>query len=90
MPDNQQRQFRNATHDYKIELVARMKPNSQNVLLTKEQTKNLVDLAQEKCDGCVESGEEVEKCELFKLLETLTPLETYDTFICPYALARWE
>ena len=89
-PDNQQRQIRNLINDYKVEIVPRLKPSNPNVLMTKEQAKNLIELAQERCHGCVESGKNIEKCALFKLLETLLPLDSYDTFVCPYALAEWE
>jgi len=51
----------------------------------------LVDMAREKCKGCVEDGNGARQCELYRFLEVTSPMEDYgDGLMCPYALAEWE
>ena len=77
--------------DFEMRLVPKLTPMSENILLTKQQGKDLIDCARWKCAGCVEDGESCRKCKLYKLLEATTPLEDYgDGLICPYSLAEWE
>ena len=88
-PDNQRKQFSRSISDYKIELVPRLTPNSQNILMTKTQAKALVDLAQEKCKSCVESSESAKKCPIYKMMEITALPDRYDTMLCPFSLAEW-
>ena len=88
-PDNQRRHFATTLNDYKIELVPKLKPGSQNVLLSKEQAKELVEFAQEKCKMCIEDSESAKKCPLAKLLETTALPDRYDSMLCPFSLAKW-
>lgn len=88
-PDNQKRQFRNSISDYKIELVPKLKPDSSNILFTKEQAKMLVDFAQERCKMCVDSAEEAKNCPVYKVLEITALPDRYDSMLCPYSLATW-
>ena len=88
-PDNQKRQFRNSISDYKIELVPKLKPDSSNILFTKEQAKTLVDFAQERCKMCVDSAEEAKNCPVYKVLEITALPDRYDSMLCPYSLATW-
>lgn len=89
MPDNQKRQFRNALKDYSIQLVPKLTPGSPNVLITKEQAKALVELAQERCANCVEMPYEAEKCPVYQVLNTVALPDSYDINICPYSIAEW-
>ena len=87
--ENQRSQFRNSLGDYKIELVPKLTPNSTNILMTKEQVKALVDLAQEKCKSCVESPEDAKKCPVYRILETTALPDKFDSMLCPYSIAEW-
>lgn len=88
--ENQKRKLRNTFHDFKMVLTPMMSPGTTNVLMTKDQAKELVDLAQEKCKNCIEDAEAAEKCPVFKVMEVTTPLNRYDSMICPFSLAQWS
>ena len=88
-PENQKKQFRNSINDYKIELVPKLTPGSSNVLLTKEQAKALVDLAQERCKSCVDGPDEALKCPVYRILEVTALPDSYESILCPYSLAEW-
>ena len=88
---NQCRQIHGTMKDFEMRLVPKLTPGSTNILMTKEQGKDLLDCARWQCHSCVKDGEEARKCRLYKLLEATTPMDDYgDGMICPYALAEWE
>lgn len=89
IPQKQLKSLRNAMDDYKIALVPQMKAESKSVLFDKDQAKELVDLAHEKCKTCVNSPEEAEKCALFHLSTAIVPPDRYDSLLCPYSSAEW-
>ena len=86
---NQKKQFANSINDYKIDLTPKLKPGSTSVLMTRDQAKALVNLAQEKCKTCVDTPEEAKKCPVFKVLEVTALPDTYDSMLCPYSRAEW-
>jgi len=88
-PQNQIKQLQNVLTDYKVELVPRLKPTSQNVLMAKDQAKALIDIAQEKCKTCVENSITAQKCPIYNLLEVTALPDRYDTITCPFSLAEW-
>jgi len=77
--------------DYEMRLVPKLMPMSTNVLMTKDQAKNLMDCARIKCQGCVEDGESCRRCQVYQIMEETVPLDDYGNgMICPYSLAEWE
>lgn len=85
------RQILGTMKDFEMRLVPKLTPASTNVILTKEQAKELMDCARWQCHDCVNSGEEARGCRLYKLLEATTPADDYgDGMVCPYALAEWQ
>lgn len=91
IPERQRTSLANTANDYEMRLVPKMTPSRTCVVVQKEDFRQLVDAAQEKCTACAELNEDKHKCELFKLLQNVVPLEAYDTTIlCPYNRAEWE
>ena len=88
---SQCRQIHGTMNDFEMRLVPKLTPGSTNILMTKEQGKDLLDCARWKCHDCVEDGEKCRECRLYQLLEATTPLDNYGNgMVCPYALAEWE
>ena len=87
----QAKQIYGTMRDYELRLVPKLTPASVNIMLTKEQGIELMDMAREKCHGCVEDGESCRECRLYKIFEATTPMDDYgDGLLCPYSLAEWE
>ena len=86
----QKKKLRNTFHDYKMVLTPMLSNGSTNVLMTRDQAKALVDLAQERCASCIEDAEAAQQCPVYKLLEITTPLNRYDSMSCPFSLAAWS
>ena len=77
--------------DYEMRLVPKLTPMTTNVLMTKDQAKDLMDCARVKCHDCVEDGESCRSCRVYKIMEETVPLDDYgDGMICPYSLAEWD
>ena len=90
MTVNQCKQLRNTMNDMDIRMVPKLTRMSQNVIFEKDLAKGLIDIAQEKCHGCVEDSESCRSCSLYKILEALIPLEDYRTpILCPYSVTEW-
>lgn len=88
---SQCKQIYGTMKDFEMRLLPKLTPGSTNIIMTKEQGKELLDCARWKCHACVEDGEHCRECRLYKILEATTPLEDYgDGMLCPYALAQWE
>jgi len=88
-PENQIKQLKNTLSDYRFELIPKLHPGSTNIIMTKDQAKELVNLAQEKCKTCIEYANDAQNCSIYKLLEKTALPDHYDTIICPYSLAEW-
>ena len=87
----QSRQILGTMKDYEMRLVPKLTPMSTNIIMTKEEGKDLLNLAREKCVGCTEDGDSCRECKMYKLLEATTPMDDYGSgLICPYSLAKWE
>lgn len=77
--------------DFEMRLLPKLTPLSTNIIMTKEQGKDLLECARWRCHDCVEDGEHCKECKLYKILEATTPLDDYgDGMLCPYALATWK
>jgi len=88
---SQCKQIYGTMKDFEMRLLPKLTPGSTNIIMTKEQGKDLLECARWKCHDCVEDGERCRECQLYKVLEATTPLDDYgDGMICPYALADWK
>ena len=91
IPERQRINLINTAKDYDIRLVPKLTPGSNNVIVQKEEFRKMIDAAQVKCRDCVEDCDECRKCELYQLLITILPMDTYEgSMLCPYNLAEWE
>jgi len=86
----QARQIYGTMKDFEIRLVPKLTPGSTNVIFTKDECKELMDVAREKCHACAEDGESCRECRLYKLMTAMVPLDDYNTLICPYSMTDWE
>ena len=91
VPRGQCKQLRNTMRDMEIRMVPKMSPMSLNVILERDTAKALIDIAMERCHGCVEDGMNCRKCALYQVLESFLPLENYENgLLCPYSVAEWQ
>lgn len=87
----QTKQLYGTMKDYDVRLVPKLTPGSPNIILTREQGKDLIDMARDRCKACVEDGNSCRTCRLYQILEATTPLDDYGgDMICPYSLADWD
>lgn len=87
--DSQKLQIRNSFEDYRIDIVPKLKPGSPNILMTKDQAKRLIELAQERCVSCVEDAEHAKNCPVYKIMEVTALPDNYDSLSCPFSRAEW-
>lgn len=91
VPVGQCKQIRNTMLDMEIRMTPKLAPMSRNVILEKEIAKRLIDIAMERCHGCVEGPEEGKQCALYRVLESFLPLENYENgMLCPYSVSEWK
>ena len=91
IPVGQCRQLRNTMKDMDIRMVPKLSPMSRNVILEKDTAKELIDIAMERCHGCVEGAEDGRKCALYRVLEGFLPLDNFDNgMLCPYSMSEWK
>jgi hypothetical protein len=90
VPTGQCRQLKNTMTDMEMRMVPKLTRMSTNVIFDLETAKSLIDIAMEKCKGCVEDGRSCRECALYKVLESTTPLDNYDSLNCPYARSEWD
>lgn len=91
VPSGQCRQIRNTMMDMEIRMTPKLAPMSRNVVLEKEIAKSLIDIAMEKCHGCVEDRVSCRKCGLYRVLESFLPMESYENgMLCPYSVSEWK
>lgn len=90
IPMNQRMSLQNTAMDYEMRLTPKLTPMSTNVIMDKDEFKEIVDIARTKCHDCTEDSNTCTKCRLFKLLTSILPLEDYDGgLLCPYNLGEW-
>ena len=91
MTSQQAKQMQHVMSDMEIRMVPKMAPISQSVLFDKDIAKGLIDIAKDRCRDCVEDNNSCKGCELYKILEAVTPPNDFESgLICPYSLAEWE
>lgn len=87
----QARQLLNAATEMEIRLVPKMTPDNTRMQMDKDEYKDLIDCAREKCKFCTEDGESCKGCRLYGILLEKIPLDDYgDGISCPYAYKEWE
>lgn len=90
IPMNQRMSLQNTATDYEMRLTPKATPTVTRVVMEKEEFRQLVDIARIKCRECVENDEDCQKCELYKLLTSVLPLDEYNGgMFCPYNLGEW-
>ena len=90
IPIEQRKNLENTCRDYEMRTMPKSTPSVTNVLMHKDEFKELVDYARTKCRDCTEDDEECEKCGLFRLLSSVLPLDDYHhQYLCPYNLGKW-
>lgn len=89
IPINQRLNLQNTASDFEIRLVPKFTPGMVNVIMQKEEFRELVDIAREKCRDCTEDDRACEKCRLFQLLTVILPLNDYSGMLCPYNMGEW-
>lgn len=90
MPEEQRHHLQNTAMDYECRLTPKATPGSTNVIMGKDEFRELVDWARTKCRDCADSDEECVKCGLYRLLTSVLPLDEYhSTLLCPYNLGEW-
>ena len=90
-PENQRKQLENTGSDYEMRLVPKLQPSVTNVIMEKEELRQLVDCARVKCVDCTEDDNACKQCGLYRLLTSILPLEHYNGgLLCPYNMAVWR
>ena len=90
VPMNQRKQLQNTAMDFEMRLTPKATPSTTNVVMQKEEFRELVDYARATCKDCTLDDTDCENCGLFQLLTVILPLEDYKgQFLCPYNLGKW-
>ena len=86
----QAKQLLNAANELEVRLVPKFSPDHTMLQLSKEEYKDLINCAREKCKFCTEDGKSCVNCRLYGILIERIPLDSYDDVVCPYAYTEWE
>lgn len=87
----QAKQLLNASKELEVRLVPKFCPDHTMLQMGKEEYKDLIDCAREKCKFCTEDGDSCHDCRLYGILIERIPLDDYgDGITCPYAYTEWE
>ena len=91
IPEKQRHNINNISKDMEMRMVPKATPSKTMVLMQKEEFRELVDAAQEKCLLCTDDSEECKACKLHQILTVVLPLDLYEAGnLCPYNMAGWE
>ena len=91
IPENQRKNLYYIGLDQKMQMVPKMMPSGNNMIIPQEDFKELVDASRAKCGECALDNEECTECGLYQLYLKVLPLNKYDgVFLCPYNLAVWK
>ena len=90
VPMNQRMQLHNTASDFEMRLTPKATPTTTNVVMQKEEFRELVDYARATCKECTLDDNECERCGLFQLLTVVLPMDEYHgQLLCPYNLGKW-
>ena len=91
LPEDQRESMQHTGEDYEMRLAPRMTPYKNNVVMTNEEFRELVDASREKCRECILDDNECEECSLYRLLTCVLPMDDYHEInLCPYNLGEWK
>ena len=90
IPMNQRLNLQNTASDYEVRLTPKATPTQTNIVMQKDEFRELVDFARTRCVDCMENDEDCEKCGLYQLLTVLLPVDGYHNgMFCPYNMGEW-
>lgn len=91
VPMNQRQGMERTACDVEVRIMPRLTPTESNVVMCKENFRELIEKARVACRECTEDDFACEKCELFQLLTVEQPVDNYNSLhLCPYNLAEWK
>ena len=91
IPEKQRQSLYYTGLDTKMQIVPKLTPGGQNMLIPQEDIKELTEFAKVQCRECVMDGIECKECKLYQLLTAVLPLNHYQSeFLCPFNLAVWK
>lgn len=91
VPKDQRESMQHTGEDYEMRLAPKMTPCKNNVVMTADEFRELVDAAREKCRECVMDDNECEECKLYRLLTCVLPMDDYHEInLCPYNIGEWK
>lgn len=77
--------------DMELRMVPKFTPVPDRVCMGVDDLSYLVRAAKKDiCVGCILTGDECRKCELYRILESVSPMEDWgDSMMCPYNRDDW-
>lgn len=90
IPVNQRLNLQNTAQEYEVRLTPKATPTTTNVVMTKDEFREMVDYARSMCMDCMLNEKECQKCNLYQMLTVLLPLDDYNNgMLCPYNMGEW-
>lgn len=93
VPVSQCKTIKNTMTDMELRMVPKLTPMPQRVSMGVEELSYLVAHAKKDeslCMTCIRTGDECRSCELYKVLEGISPLNDWgESTICPYNREDW-
>lgn len=88
IPKEQRKQIDNVMHDMQLNMIPRLAPGSEKVVMESKDLAFIIYHAQrdeELCQTCVKDGNECRKCKMYQMLVAVAPLPDYGSgMMCPY------
>ena len=91
VPVKQCQNIKNTMNDMELRLVPKTSQMPHNAVVSVDDLTYIVKAAKKSiCTSCTLMDGECRTCELYKILETISPLEDYGSgMICPYMKEDW-
>lgn len=91
VPKKQVLSIRNVMDDMELRMVPKLTPKSNRVTMDIDDLSLLVNAAKKDyCTACIYTGDECRKCELYQVLESISPQEDWgNSTVCPYMRKDW-
>ena len=91
IPENQRKNLYYVGLDQKMQMVPKLTPSGNNMIIPQGDFRELVDASRTQCGECAKDSDDCKACKLYQLYLTILPLDRYDgVFLCPYNLAVWK
>lgn len=83
--------IKNTMNDMELRMVPKMTPIGDRVSMSVKDLAYIVrEAKKDVCVGCTYTGDECRKCELYRILESIAPLEDWgSSLMCPYSKEDW-